>query len=350
MSIVGVLGAMGRRRASLSSGVAPTITVAPVLAWTVEIGESPTLTDPTYTGDAGTITWTLYRDGVADGTINGVSKATAEAYVADEGDIGPELYFEATVTNGSGSDADITSAVVFDDAAYLPDTAIWANPVSGHGITTADGGTTGDSWASGWGGVACTLAAPAATHRPAYATDGVGGRPTLTFDGVDNFLRGTLTKGSAFDTHELGVVGERLSFGTLSDYWFGYWVPNGGVFFLNDQDASRWRFTSGGAANLAPSSTYNPDGVVAHYSGDAAPGDLNARVGGVSVATSALSPVSRADGNTVVMGASQTSVAGPYGTVAANVKLHAAHIGPALTADQRTHLRALLTYLTGVSC
>lgn len=333
-----------------SGGTAPTITTPPAVSWDIEIGSGPLLDDPVYTGDAGTITWTLYRDGVADGTIVGVSKATAEAYTAVAADIGPTIHFEATVTNGSGSDSDVTNTTVFDDAAYLPDTAIWANPVSGHGITTADGGTTGDSWASGWGGVACTLAAPATTHRPAYATDGVGSRPTLTFDGIDNFLRGTFTKGSAFDNHEIGIVGERVSFGTLGDIWFGYWRANSPRFYINDQDASRWRFTSAGAANVTPSSTYDPDGIVAHYSGDGVTGTISARVAGAAVATAAGSPTSVEDGQRVIMGASQTSEVGPYGTVAAHVKLHAAHIGPALTADQRTHLRALLTYLTGVAC
>ena len=347
---LGKLVRRGGRSPVVTGGAAPTITVAPVLAWTVEIGNSPTLTDPVYTGDAGTITWTLYRDGVADGTIAGVSKATAEAYVAVAADIGPNLHFGATVTNGTGSDSDVTNTVVFDDAAYLPDTAIWANPVAGHGITTADAGSTGDSWQSGWGGVSCLLEAPASTHRPAYATDGVGGRPTLTFDGVDDFLRGTFTKGSAFADHEIGVVGERIAFGTLGDIWLGYWRPNSPRFYINDQDAPRWRFTSGGAANVTPSSTYDPDGVLAHYSGDGVTGTISARVAGVAVATASASPVSVEDGQRVIMGAAQTSEVGPYGTVAANVKIHGAHCGPALTSDQRTHLRALLTYLTGVAC
>lgn len=333
-----------------SGGTAPTITTPPAVSWDIEIGSGPLLDDPVYTGDTGTITWTLYRDGVADGTIVGVSKATAETYTAVAADIGPTIHFQATVTNGSGSDSDVTNTTVFDDAAYLPDTAIWANPVSGHGITTADGGTTADSWASGWGGVACTLAAPAATHRPAYATDGVGSRPTLTFDGIDNFLRGTFTKGSAFSDHEIGIVGERVSFGTLGDIWFGYWRANSPRFYINDQDASRWRFTSAGAANVTPSSTYDPDGIVAHYSGDGVTGTISARVAGAAVATAAGSPTSVEDGQRVIMGASQTSEVGPYGTVAAHVKVHAAHCGPALSADQRTHLRALLTYLTGVAC
>lgn len=340
------------------AGALPIITTPPVVSWTVEIGNSPTLTNPVVTGSFTHITWTLLRDGIEDATINEVDKATAEAYVAQwsgdntgVNDIGPDLSFRARAHSGAGSDVSVSNVVVFADATYLPDTAIWANPDNSL-MTLTDGDTTVDQWASGWGGVSCTLAAPAPTHRAAYSTGGVNGRPILTFDGVDDFLRGTFTKGSGFTDQETGIVGQRVAFGTLGDVWFGYWVPNTAIFYLSDQDSTRFRFTSSGAANATPSATYDPDGVLAHYSGEAIQGTstVNARVAGVVVATGSGSVSGRADGQYAIMGASQTSATGPYGTVAANIVVHAAHLGPALTADQRTHLRALLTYLTGVSC
>lgn len=332
-----------------TTGIAPVATVAPSIDTTPLIGDSVDYTTPTTSPAYDTVvSVSMYRDGEVIPELDAVDVATLDAYTYVADDIGPTLTLAFTVSLNGYQTTTTSAGVVFDDATYFPDTAIWANPDNST-MTLADSDTTVDQWASGWGGVSSTLTAPASNHRPGYSTGGVSGRPILTFDGTDDFLRGSFTKGSAFTTHEIGIVGERVSFGILSDYWFGYWVPNGGVFFLSDQDASRWRFTSGGAANVAPSTTYDPDGVLAHYSGDAAPGDLNARVNGVSVATSAASPVSRADGNTVVMGASQVSTVGPYGTVASNIIVHAAYLGPALSADQRTHLRALLTYLTGVA-
>lgn len=232
-----------------------------------------------------------------------------------------------------------------ESAQILPQTSIW---VASIGIVQTG---TVVSWSSGFGGVSTVLTSPASTNEPTYnATGGVGGRPSVTFDGVDNFLRGTMTKGSAFTDHEIGIVGERVAFGTLGDIWFGYWLPNSAAFYLNDNSASTFRFTSLGAANVTVSNTYDPDGVIGHYSGDSSTGVTNVRVNGEVVATAAASPTSRADGNTVIMGASQTSVVGPYGTVAANVIIHAAHIGPALSNEQRTYLRALLSHYTGVSC
>lgn len=340
----------------VKAGAIPIITTPPALTWSPEIGNSPVLTDPIYTGTATSITWTLYRDGVPDDTIVNVSKAVAEAYVGQwDGtasginDIGPQLQFKAKVANGSGADTSLTNTVVFDDATYLPSAAIWANPDNSL-MTLQDGNTTVDQWASGWGGVSCTLAAPASTHRPAYSAGGIGGRPVLTFDGVDDFLRGTFTKGSDFTDHEIGIVGERVAFGTLGDIWFGYWRPNSALFYLNDQDSTRFRFTSLGAANVAPSSTYNPTGVLAHYSGDAAATTVNARVNGTVQATGTGTVATYGDNNTVIMGGSQTSTVGPYGTVAANIVVHAAYITPVMTASQRLHMRALLTYHTGVAC
>lgn len=317
----------------------------PLLTGPVEIGLSPTLVSRN--GDPGTWEYTLYRDGSPIAGMENVIAAVLGTYTFVEADIGPRLWVVQTSGDGAGTNAAASNRIQFDSAVYLPNTAIWANPLSGNGITETGGEVT--AWQSRWGGVSCLLQPPAATHRPAYATDGVSGRATLTFDGVDDFLRGAFTKGSAFDDHEFGVVGERISFAALGNQWFGYWVPNSVMFSLNDQDASRFRFTSTGAASVTPSATYNPTGVLAHYSADATTGTLNARVGGVVAATAAASPISRADGNTVIMGASQTATVGPWGTVPANVKIHAAYMGPYLTANQRLHVRALLTYLTGVA-
>lgn len=321
-----------------AGGVAPTITTPPVVSWTVVIGNSPTLTDPVYTGDAGTITWTLYRDGAADGVIVDVTKATAETYTAVAADIGPDLYFESTVTNGSGSDSANSNTVVFDDATYLPLTAIG---VSTSGLTLADSDTTVDSWAATLGGLSQTLTAPVAADRPAYsATGGTGSRPLVTFDGSTDVLRGTLTKGSAFTTIECGMVGGVLS------------VANNDAFFAWQNTNTRLIMITGATARAFVMSTgpFNGStGVLSstrqHHSIDATGGGgtSNYRVNGTVQNSGTAVAASILDGSVCALAALATA------SSFANVDCQAWYFGVQLTADQRTHLRALLTYHTGVS-
>ena len=321
----------------MGGGIAPTITTPPVLAWTVEIGNTPTLTDPVYTGDPGTITWTLYRDGVADGTIANVSKATAEAYAAVAGDIGPDLHFGATVTNGTGSDSDVTNTVAFDDATYLPNTAIG---VSTAGLTLADSDTTVDQWDASLGGVSATLSALTAANRPAYSTGGVGARPLATFDGSTDYLVGTITKGSSFTTIEMGVVGQlgsnsgmayALNFGTGSN-----WIRR------QDVSPNKIQVRTLASATFA-TSTSDVNSTPLHFSADSQ-GANNVRAGGTVEASTASGVTAQGDGSTLALGAFAA------GTTPCAMSAQAWYVGPALTADQRTHLRALLTYHTGVAC
>ncbi|MCB9620440.1 MAG: hypothetical protein H6724_13465 [Sandaracinus sp.] len=103
--------------ASSGGGVAPTITVAPVLAWTVAHGSSPTITEGTYTGDAGTWTYNLVRL-PSTNVLSGVSKATVEAYVADRAtDVGPSWKVVGTITNGTGADSADSNTVEYDPSS-----------------------------------------------------------------------------------------------------------------------------------------------------------------------------------------------------------------------------------------
>lgn len=327
--------------------VAPTITVAPVLSWTIGVGTSPSVTAPTYTGSPGTITYTLKRDGVNVAGVVDVSEATLEAYVTDTSadgacDIGPSMTVVATVTNAAGSDSDTSNAEVYDDAARLPETAIG---VSTAGLTLADGDTTVDDWAATLGGISTSPDAPASTNRPAYsATGGTGSRPLVTFDGTDNVLDDAITKGSAWADYEYGIVGSRVAFGTAGDRWLAYMSSATTLRFgLADNNALTFRNSISGGVNLTSAS--DPDGVVAHYSGDAASGGtVNVRVGGAVDATTSSTVTSRADGDQIRLGGNGD------GTNAGNIAIQAWYMGPLLTADQRTELRALLSYHTGVSC
>lgn len=224
-----------------------------------------------------------------------------------------------------------------ESATILPLSAIW---ISQQGVTTVSGEV--DVWASYLGGVACTIDAPAATNRLAYnATGGVGGRPLITSDGVDNVLEGLITKGSAWDDYEIGVVGNRVAFGTALDIVFGFFIGATPYFYLNDQSTAAIRFTVNGGVNTTH--TEDPDGLNRHWSGDSLAGTQNARITGAVVATASTSTPSRADGNTVALGAR------PAGTAAANFNYQAAYIGPVLDSTQRSYLREMLTFYTGIT-
>lgn len=184
MSLVGVLGAMARRRASLG-GVAPTITVAPVLTWTVEHGTSPTITEGSYTGDAGTWTYDLVR-GVTT-VLSGVSKATVEAYVSDRAtDVGPDWKVTGTITNGSGADSADSNTV-----AWYPD--VWSG-VRGlyDAVDVTLVGSDVDTWQD-LSGNGNDLVAASSGVRPLYSASGFNGgsEPYVEGDGVAEWLRDT---------------------------------------------------------------------------------------------------------------------------------------------------------------
>ncbi len=309
-------------------GVAPTITVAPVLAWTVAHGSSPTITEGTYTGDAGTWTYDLVRL-PSTTVLSGVSKATVEAYVADRAtDVGPDWKVTGTITNGSGSDSADSNLVTWDRST-LP----IAGGYSGAGLTLADSGTTVDAWASSIGSVSATLTAPTASERLAYsATGGVGSRPLVTST-TGKRLTGTITKGSAFASAEIGFVGSQLTYlgaGAFMSYAATIEILNNGATLAR----GRW--------SALPSST-TLAGTIAHWSTDGtASGTLSMRVGGTAEGTDTAG-TSVADGGVLCLG---NRAATAYPT---NSGFQAWYIGPQLTADQRLDLRALLTYLTGVS-
>lgn len=326
---------MQSARRRTASGL-PVNTNPPVLVGDVLIGESFAITPGTWTGSP-SLTYSLLRDGAPIIGLVDVSKETIEAYEFLALDIGPQLILrESDSVSSTYADSD---PVIYDDATHLPNTAIG---VSTQGITPADGDTTVQAWAAALGGISCTLVADAATNRPAYsATGGAGSRPLVAFDGVDNVLKGAITKGAAFATYELGIVAKQLASGAAGDIAIGYYVPLTMVFSVQEQTGGKYRMTVVGGANV--STTTDPQTAMIHASGDAASGTINARINGTVEGTSSGTVTSRADGNTLCLGGNFSNAA------ASQFECQAWHCGPSLTADQRTHLRALLTYHTGVS-
>lgn len=320
------------------SGVAPTITVAPVLTWTVAHGSSPTITPPTYTGDPATITYDLIRL-PSTTVLSGVDLATAQAYVADrDTDLGPDWELDATVTNGSGSDSATSNTVTWDRSS-LP----IAGGHSGAGLVLADSGTTVDAWASSFGSVSATLTAPTASQRFAYsATAGVGSRPAATSDGVDDVLSGTITKGSGWTDFEIGFVGIQLGAETAADRFIEY-EGAAALIRLESRGATGGaRLITGGTGGATSIATSLVTTTTAHWSGDGDGANQNVRYNGTAEDTDA-STATYVDGGTLCVGARAS------GSNPVNVRYQAWYGGDQLTSDQRLDLRALLTYLTGVS-
>lgn len=330
------------------SGV-PVNTAPPVVSGTIEIGEVLSCTTGSWTNSPTSYAYQWQRDGVD------IGGATASTHTVVDEDIGPGtggvgtgVRCVVTPTNGSGSGTPAASnALAFNHAAYLPNTAIG---VSTAGLTLADSDTTVDSWAATLGGVSATLTAPTSGQRPAYsASGGPGSRPLVTGDGSNDALMGTLTKGSAWDSYEWGAVCRLVSAGSAGERVVCYgvgatWWSSGAVsrFHLNERNAGTYRVTVSGGANVEP--LLDSSSALLHWSADASSGTINARRGGTVEATASATVTSRPDGETLSL------FADGAGGSNSNSAMLAWYCGPVLTADQRTHLRALLTYHTGVAC
>lgn len=212
--MIGLRAQMGARRRSGATGVAPTITVAPVLAWTLADGSSPTITPPTYTGDPGTITYDLIRL-PATTVLTGVDLATAQAYVAVRAtDTGPSWRVAATVTNGSGSDSANSNDVAWDPFVRVGGVATYrADDVT---LVGSDVDVIADRIG------AQDMSAAGASNRPLYvATDAAfNNQPTVSFDGGIEWLRqASFALGGTSTRLAILLVGDFDSAGDLLTQW-----------------------------------------------------------------------------------------------------------------------------------
>ena len=224
-----------------------------------------------------------------------------------------------------------------ESAVMLPTSAIW---ISQEGITLGVGVA---SWASYLGGLASTVSQAVGGQQPAYAAGGgVGGRPLLTFDGIDDVLEGVTSKGSNWTDHEMGVVGARVAFGAGGDTWIMMRQGGGFMVGIRDNSAAAWQYTTSTTAAIG---TTDPDGNQAFWSGSAITGQVRARRNGTIEATNAAGVVG-ATAEPVV-----TAIGGRVASAAyANIAIQAAFTSTILSDDQRTYLRALLTFYTGINC
>lgn len=298
---------------------------AAVLSGTVLIGNTLTVTPGTWSRPT-SLLYSLMRDDVP--ILRKVSSAEIEAYPLVFQDIGPPLILVTHSLAGGGYSE--SAPVYYDDAAHLPATAIWD---SKEGVTQAG---TVSAWASSYGGLAVTLTAAGAPNQPLYdATGGIGGRPLITFDGTDDALEGTITKGSAWNDYEQGWIGKRAAFDTISEPILGFLNAGTYRWSFADRTTTTVRFNVNGGANQDYTIT---NGTTIHLGGRSVGGTQTLDVNGVEVVTGAGTTTSRADPGTVRMGST---------TACPLVSFQNAYMSANLTSDQRLHLRALLTYLSG---
>jgi hypothetical protein len=224
-----------------------------------------------------------------------------------------------------------------ESALILPDTSVW---VSQQGVTQSG---SVSSWASYLGGRSNTVSQAVGGQQPIYsASGGVGGRPLITFDGTDDVLEGAFSKGSAWTSHEGGCVGSRVAVGAVGDTWCMLHQSGGFIAGLRDQSAGAVHFTT---VTTTANGTSDPDGANGFWSGSAITNEVRCRKGGVVEGETLSGTVgSVADTCTVAVG-------GRVATAAyANIAIQAWSWGPRLTDDQRSYLRALLTFWTGITC
>ena len=290
------------------------------ISGTVQQGATLTLTGSGYTS----LQWLHAGSPIAGETATTYVVDRADG-VLDHGDITCEMTGPGGVTE--------SNALVYE-GADLPAAVFCFD----YDVTIVSGGF--DVISSAFGAVACTLTAASATQRPAASSGGIGGRALATLDGVDDVMTGVLTVGHARATYEEGAVGGRSATSATGDIILSYDNAGTARWAITDRTTTQIRWVVVGGANQ--DFTTDPDGITRHWSGDSAGGQQTARIDGAAVVgPTAATTTSRADGGNFNVGS---------GTVCAQFYFQALYDGDALTADQRTDLRTLLTGLSGHAC
>ncbi len=238
-----------------------------------------------------------------------------------------------------GASASIYSPAV--SAAVLPRTAIW---ISQKNVTESGGFV--DSWGSYLGGISATLSG-AGIQRPAYgASAGVGGRPLISFDGVDDNLSGVITLGAAHTANEWAITGDRTALSVLGNVVLGYYQGGALRYGLRDRTVNAFYNGAGTIVlTIVGTPATDPDGNNQRWWCTRAPAPLAAigHGGTTDGSTAAGAIVSYIDGQSIYVGAS------PGGVGATSPRVQAIDFGELLSASQRQYLRDLITYWTGIT-
>lgn len=328
---------------STSTKPKPSINIVPPsLTGTVIIGNSPIVNPGTWS-KSGDNVYSLYRDNVSIKGYDKVSKSTIESYQYSSIDIGPDISVKEFSLIGGMSAS--SGPIEFPHATYLSESAIW---VSSMGLTTevSGGVVVAKSWQSSFGGLSVTLSSSDINRQPLVMTGVLGNpAPQLIFDGVDDEMHGTITKGSTWNAGEWAIVGSRVLFGTLGDVIIGHATAAGGLrYALRDRTANSLYNGSGVGTYIG---TTDPDNRTERWWGQRDATTTYAAIGyrdTTDVSSNVASINAYADGEDVIVGGLQD------GTTATNIRVQAIDTNSLLTSDQRLHLRALLSYWTGVAC
>lgn len=228
-------------------------------------------------------------------------------------------------------------------AVILPRTAVW---ISQKGV--AESGGFVDSWTSYLGGISCTLAQATAGFRPAYAAAaGVGGRPLISTDGVNDHLFGTITLGAAHAANEWAITGDRVALSVLGNVVLGYYQGGALRYGLRDRTAQSFYNGVGTSTLISPAIPANdPDGNNQRWWCTRDLATTSAAIGdgaNTAISTGAAVVVSYVDGQQVYWGSSPGGVGGTA------TRVQALDFGELLSASQRQYLRDLITYWTGIT-
>ncbi|NBP56418.1 hypothetical protein EBU71_07775 [bacterium] len=123
--------------------VAPTITSAPVLD-EATVGSNVSCSAAMATGTpTPTLTYTLYRSGVAISGYIDTTLTTINSYVYQSGDAGLSFYVMATATNSAGSDTEISNTIIVSQAPSITVAPVLSAATVGFNVSCTAGTVTG---------------------------------------------------------------------------------------------------------------------------------------------------------------------------------------------------------------
>lgn len=158
-----------------ASVLPPVNSVAPSISGTLNIGQTLTAANGTWTGAGLVYTYQWKRGGVD------IGGATASTYATVLADLGATITVTVTVTNAGGQASATSAGVVIFTPSSISGQALWLQADSIGGLNDGDTITT---WTDLVGSYAFTQAS--STLRPTYKTSILNGLPIVRFDGATN--------------------------------------------------------------------------------------------------------------------------------------------------------------------
>jgi hypothetical protein len=308
---------------------APVNSVAPVIAGTVTIGGSVTITAGTWSG-APTLTYTLVRGGVDDGTEVNRTEAQAEAYAFVAADIGPTLVWREIATNAGGTVTEDSNALQWTPA-QLTNLRAWYRGDLGVTLAGADVSAWADQSGNG-----NDLATGGTSPLFIGLDAGFNQKPAVQFDGGTEWLtNAAFSWGAALTAASVWCVARIDTLTTLDRVW-----SYGTAMFLRENTGPLAVFSGAGGVN---SSFSWPVSTAKAWGGVWDGANQQLYDGGTQVDTDANANAMPADNLAFALGASITGTTTAAVTIA---ELFAVRSVP--TAGQRADIDAYVAFRYGV--